>query len=96
VEDDLICASSCIEPRISMPVVPKLVRAVTQMKVAIMSYYPQYFAVIAHNIEQHCGLGSALLPEESRITPSLGTNDLCFLTGPQRTGILEGSKIIVS
>jgi len=26
------------------PVVPKLVRAVTKIKVAIMSYYPQYFA----------------------------------------------------
>jgi len=50
-------------------VVPKLVRAVTQIKVAIMSYYPHYFAVIAHNTEQHCGLGSALPPEESHITP---------------------------
>jgi len=49
-------------------VVPKLVRAVTQIKVAIMSYYPQYFAVIAHNTEQHCGFGSALPPEESHIT----------------------------
>ena len=34
-----------------------------------MSYYPQYFAVIAHNTEQHCDFGSALLPEESHITP---------------------------
>jgi len=49
-------------------VVPKLVRAVTQIKVAIMSYYAQYFAVIAHNTEQHRGFGSALPPEESHIT----------------------------
>jgi len=28
----------------STPVVSKLFRAVTQIKVAIMSYYPQYFA----------------------------------------------------
>jgi len=34
-----------------------------------MSYYPQYFAVITHNTEQHCGFGSALPPEESHITP---------------------------
>jgi len=52
-----------------MSVVPKLVRAVTHIKVEIVSYYPQYFAVIAHNTEQHCGFGSALLPEESHITP---------------------------
>jgi len=51
------------------PVVPKLVQAVTQIKVAIVSYYPQYFAVIAHNTEQHCGFGSALPPEKSHITP---------------------------
>ena len=44
-------------------------RAVTQIKVAIMSYYPQYFAVITHNTEQHCGFGSALPREEFRITP---------------------------
>ena len=50
-------------------VVPKLVWAVTQIKATIMSYYPQYFAVIAHNTEQHCDFGSALLPEESHITP---------------------------
>jgi len=49
-------------------VVPKLFRAVTQIKVAIWSYYPQYFAVIAQNIEQNCGFGSALPPEESHIT----------------------------
>jgi len=23
-----------------------------------MSYYPQYFTVITHNIEQHCAFGS--------------------------------------
>jgi len=44
------------------PVVPKLVRAVTQIKVAIVSYYPYYFAVIAHNTEQYYGFGSALPP----------------------------------
>ena len=49
--------------------VPKLVRAVTQIKAAIMSYYPQYFAVIAHNIEHHCDFGSALPPEELHIIP---------------------------
>jgi len=47
----------------SRPVVPKLVRVVTQIKVAIMSYYPQYFAMIAHNTKKHCGFGSALPPE---------------------------------
>jgi len=31
--------------RSSKPVVPKLVRTITQMKVAIMSYYPQYFSL---------------------------------------------------
>jgi len=40
----------------SKPVVPKLVGAVTKIIVAIMSYDPQYFAVIAHNTEQHCHL----------------------------------------
>jgi len=55
----------------SRAVVPKFVRAVTQIKVAVMSYryYPQYFAVIAHNTEQHCGFSSALLPEESHVSP---------------------------
>jgi len=52
-----------------MPVVPKFVRAVTHIKVAIMPYYPQCFAVIAHNIE-HCGFGSTLpLEEYNRILP---------------------------
>jgi len=50
-------------------VVPKLFRAVTQIWVTIKSYYPQCFAVIAHNIEQNCDFGSALPPEESDITP---------------------------
>jgi len=54
------------------PVVPKLFRAVTQSKVAIRSYYPQYIAVIAHNIEQNCGFDFALPPEKSHIT--LGGN----------------------
>jgi len=63
-------------------VVPKLVRAVAQIKVAIISYHRQYFAVIAHNTKQHCGFGSALHPKKSHIiprgviSPSLGTTDL--------------------
>ena len=52
-------------------VVPKRFRVVTQIKVAIMSYYPPYFAVISHNIEQHCGVGSAL-PTKNRILPPWG------------------------
>ena len=50
----------------SRTVVPKLVRTVTQVKVAILSYYPQNFfaffrskissAVITHNTEKQCGL----------------------------------------
>jgi len=51
------------------PVVPKLFQAVTQIEVEIRSYYPQYIAVIPHNIEQNCSFGSALSPEESHITP---------------------------
>jgi len=31
--------------------------------------HPQYFAVIAHNMQQQRGFGSALPPEESHITP---------------------------
>jgi len=50
-------------------VIPKLFQAVTQIEVEIRSYYPQYFAVIAHNIEQNCGFSSALPPEESHIIP---------------------------
>jgi len=61
-------------------VVPKLIRAVTQIKVAIMSYYPQYFASVkkatSYNTEQHCGFRSSLPPEESHSTPSLGTTGL--------------------
>jgi len=34
-----------------------------------MSYYPQYFEVIIHNTEHHCGFGSALSPEEMHINP---------------------------
>jgi len=34
-----------------------------------MSYYPQYFVMIAHSREQHCGFGSTLPPEESHFTP---------------------------
>jgi len=41
-----------------------------------MSYYPQHFAVIAHNVEKFCGFGSALPPEQSQITPSLRTIDI--------------------
>jgi len=43
-------------------------RQIKRIKVAITSYYSQYFVVIAHNIEQHCGFGSALPPEQSHIT----------------------------
>jgi len=45
-----------------------------------MSYCPQYFAVITHNTEQHCGYGFALTLEESHITPSLGTTTLIYVT----------------
>ena len=45
-------------------VVPKLLQALTQIKVEAKSYYPEYFAVIAHNME-HCGFGSTLTPAES-------------------------------
>jgi len=31
--------------------------------------YPQYFAVVSHKIELHCGFGSALPQEVSHITP---------------------------
>jgi len=73
-------------------VVPKLFRAVTQFEVAIRSYYPQYFAVIAHSIEQNYGFGSALPPEESHITPrgkftpSLGITDAEHLSKPSFFG----------
>jgi len=40
--------------------------------------YPQYFAVIAQNTQQHCGFCSALTPEELPIIPSLGTTALCI------------------
>jgi len=53
----------------SIPVVPKLIRAVTQIKVARMSYYLQYFAVIAPNTEQYCGFRSGL-PTRSCILPT--------------------------
>jgi len=52
-------------------VVPKLVRDVTPIKLAIMSSYPQYFAVITHNTEHHCVFESALCHEESHITPGV-------------------------
>jgi len=52
---------------------PKLVRPITQIKVAaIMSNNLNYFAVIAHNTEQHCGFVSVLSLEASHIT--LGGN----------------------
>jgi len=35
----------------------KLVRAVNQIKVVITSYFPEYFAMIAHNTKQHCVFG---------------------------------------
>jgi len=34
-----------------MTMIPKLFRAIAQIKVVIMSYYPQYFAVMAHKTE---------------------------------------------
>jgi len=56
--DHRIVYSICMEQteqvgnsRSSRPEVSKLVRAVTQITVVIISYYPQYFAVIAHNAE---------------------------------------------
>jgi len=52
-------------------VVPKLVRDITQIKVAIMSYYPQYSAVVGHSMDEDCGFFSTLPLEESYITPSL-------------------------
>jgi len=52
-------------------VVPKLFRAITQIAVGIVSYYPQYFAVIAHNTEQNCDFGSAL-PLKDRMLPPAG------------------------
>jgi len=51
--------------------VSKLVRAVTQIKVSIMFYYPQDFAMIVHNTEQHCRFGSAL-PLMNRMLPPGG------------------------
>jgi len=54
----------------TVPVVPKLLPAVTQIKVAIMFLLlSSNSAMIAHNTEQHCGFGSVLPPEESHITP---------------------------
>jgi len=50
-------------------VVPKFVWAVTQIKVMIMSYCPQYFTVITHNTKQNYGFGSASPLKELRITP---------------------------
>ena len=57
--------------------VPKLVRAVTQIKVLIMSYYyPQKIfshfrsksiAVITHNTDQQCDFGSPAYPPKNRI-----------------------------
>jgi len=52
-----------------MPVVPKLVQAVTPIQVVIMSHYTEYFVVIAHNTEQHCGFGSALSPRRIAYNP---------------------------
>jgi len=83
-------------------VVPKLVRAVTHIKAANMSYYRQYFAVIAHNLEQHCGFGSALPPKNhtfplrDNFTSSLGTTAVelwCRRRGCKRTPKIDSSKI---
>jgi len=65
-------------------VVLKHVRTVALIKVAIMSYYPYYFAVIAHNTEQHCGFGSAVPPKISYypgvIYPTLASTGLNAIT----------------
>ena len=57
-----------------MLVVPKLVQAVTQIRVATMFYHPQYFAVIAQST-QHYGFGSALpiLPTRGNL-PQFGNH----------------------
>ena len=52
-------------------VVPKLIRAFTQIKVVIMSYYPQYFTVIAHNAEKIVVLVPRY-PPKNRILPPGG------------------------
>jgi len=62
-------------------VVLKLFRAVTQIKVAIRSYYPQYFAVTAHDTDQNCGFVSALPPEELHITPGVEFTPILGTTG---------------
>jgi len=64
-ENPKVC---CYSPK---AMVPKPVRAVTQITVATMSYYPQYFKVIAHNTEKHCGFGFAY-PPKNRILPPGG------------------------
>jgi len=71
------------------------------MKTAIVSYYPQYFAKIAHEIEQHCDFRSAVPPEESHITPSLRTIGLkvldkccCWLISPLIPTFCEGSLFV--
>ena len=51
-------------------VVPKLVRAFTQIKVAIMCYYPQYFAVIAHNIMAVVTSQGQIFTEANMLIPS--------------------------
>jgi len=48
----------------------------------VMFYYSQYFAVVAHNVEQHCGFDSAsprsntYYPQGVIFTPSLGNTGL--------------------
>jgi len=51
--------------------VPNPIRAVTQITVAITSYYPQYFTVIAHCGSLCCGFDFAF-PEEWHIAPLWG------------------------
>jgi len=34
-----------------------------------MSYYPEYFAVIAHNTEQHCGWVPRYPPKNRILSP---------------------------
>jgi len=50
-------------------VIPKPFLAITQIEVAIRSYYPQYLAVTGNNIEQNCGFGFTVTPEKLHITP---------------------------
>jgi len=60
-------------------VVPKIFRAVSQIKVVIMSNYPQYFTFIAHNIEQP-GPDFSQLDRMLPIRPRASPAHLCNVT----------------